>query len=62
MWSDILHLLAFVGAGASLERVVISEDTSRVIPTEDQCLTHERLRNRGLDVVFAEHRRVGDLL
>lgn len=64
LWSDVSHVLSFVGVGAGLQRVVIPEDVLKAIPADDRCLTLEKfaeLRNKGLDVVFAQHRRVGDL-
>ena len=64
LWSDVSHVLSFVIPDAGLERVVISEDVLRMIPVDDRCLTLEKfteLRNKGLNVVFAKHRRVGDL-
>jgi hypothetical protein len=64
LWSDVSHVLSFVGVGAGLQKVVVAEDVLRVIPADDRCLTLEKfaeLRNKGLDVVFAEHRRVEDL-
>jgi hypothetical protein len=63
LWNDILHVLGFVGVG--LERVVIAEGDLRTMPADARCLALEKfveLRNKGLDVVFAEHRHVGDLL
>jgi hypothetical protein len=62
-WSDVSHVLGIAGTG--LETVVIAEGDFRVTPADDQCLALEKfaeLRSRGLDVVFAEHRHVGDLL
>lgn len=64
LWSDLGHVLNVVGVGAGLQRVVIAEDVLRMIPADDRCLTLEKfteLRNKGLDVVFTEHQRVGDL-
>ena len=65
MWIDIAHVLGFTGVSAGLERVVITEDDLRVIPADVRCVTLEKfdeLRRKGVDVVFAEHRKVGDLL
>lgn len=65
LWSDVSHVLGFVGASAGLERVVIAEDDLKLIAAEDKWLALEKfagLRNKGLDVVFTEHRQVGDLL
>lgn len=64
-WGDVSHVLGFVGVGAGLETVVIAEGDFKVVPADDQCLALEKfaeLRSRGLDVVFSEHRQVGDLL
>lgn len=65
LWSDVSHVLGFVSANAGLERVVIAEDDLRLIAAEDKWLALEKfaeLKNKGLDVVFTEHRQVGDLL
>jgi len=64
-WGDISHVLGFVGVGAGLETIVLAEGDFRVVPADDRCLALEKfaeLRSRGLDIVFAEHRQVGDLL
>lgn len=64
LWSDVSHVLGLVGAGAGLQTVVVAEDILRVIPADDRCLALEKfteLRNKGLDVVFAQRRRVEDL-
>jgi len=64
LWYDIAHILGFAGVGAGLERVMIAEGDLRVIPTDARCVALEKfaeLRNKGVDVVFAEHHRVGDL-
>ena len=65
LWSDVSHVLGFVGASAGLERVVIAEDDLRLIAAEDRWLALDKfagLRNKGLDVIFSQHRQVGDLL
>lgn len=65
LWSDIAHVLNFTGVGAGLERVVIAEGDLGVIPADARCVTlkkFDELRGKSVDVVFAEHRRVGDLL
>lgn len=65
LWSDVSHVLGPAAVGAGLERVVIAEDDLRVILAGNQCIALEKfteMRNKGLDVVFAEHRQVGDLL
>lgn len=65
LWWDVAHILVFTGANAGLETVVIAEGDLRVIPADARCATLEKfdeLRRTGVDVVFADHRRVGDLL
>jgi len=65
LWYDITHVLGFTGVAAGLDRVVIAEGDLGVIPADARCVTlkkFDELRGKGVDVVFAEHRRVGDLL
>jgi len=65
LWHDVAHVLGFIGVGAGLERVVITEGDLKVIPANARCVTLEKfdeLRRKGVDVVFTEHRGVGDLL
>ena len=65
LWYDIAQVLGFAGAVAGLDRVVITEGDLGVIPADARCVTlkkFDELRGNGVDVVFAEHRRVGDLL
>ena len=61
LWYDVAHVLGFAG----LDRVVIAEGDLGVIPVDARCVTFKKfdeLRGKGVDVVFAEHQRVGDLL
>jgi len=65
LWCDVAHILGFTGVGVGLERVVIAEGDLRVIPADARCVTLEKfdeLRRKGVDVVFADHQGVGDLL
>jgi len=65
LWIDIAHGLGSTGVSAGLDRVVIAEDDLRVIPAGVRCVTLEKfdeLRRKGVDVVFAEHQQVGELL
>ena len=65
LWCDIAHVLGSNGVGVGSARVVIEEGDLRVIPADARFATLEKfdqLRSKGVDVVFAEHRRVGDLL
>jgi len=65
LWCDIAHILGFTGVSAGLDMVVIAEGDVRAIPVDARCATLEKfdeLRRKGVDVVFAEHRRVEDLL
>lgn len=65
LWWDVAHILVFTGVSAGLETVVIAEGDLRVIPADARCATLEKfdeLRRRGVDVVFVDHQRVGDLL
>ena len=65
MWNDIAHILGFTGVGVGLERVVIAESDLRAVSADARCATLEKfdeLRRKGVYVVFAEHRQVGDLL
>lgn len=65
LWNDVAHILGFTGVSAGLERVVIAEGDLRRIPANARCATLEKfdeLGRKGVGVVFAEHRRVGDLL
>lgn len=64
LWSDVSHVLNFVALDAGLQRVVIADDVLKPIPADDRSLTLEKfteLRNKGVDVLFAKHRRVEDL-
>jgi len=64
LWCDVAHILGFAGVIAGLDRVVITEGDLRAIPADARCATLEKfdeLRRKGVDVVFAEHRQVGDL-
>lgn len=65
LWNDLAHVLCFTGVSTGLEKVVIAEGDLRAIPADARCVTLEKfddVRRKGIDVVFAEHRRVGDLL
>ena len=65
LWNDIAHILGFTGVGVGLERVVIAESDLRAVSADARCATLEKfdeLRRKGVYVVFAEHRQVGDLL
>lgn len=65
LWNDIAHGLGFTGVSVGLERVVIAEGDLRVMSADARCVTLEKfneLRRKGIDVVSAEHRQVGDLL
>lgn len=62
---DIAPVLNLAGLGTGLERVVIAEGDLRVAPEDARCVTlkkFDELRGKGVDVVFAEHRGVEDLL
>lgn len=62
---DIAPVLNVAGVGAGLERVVIAEGDLRVVSEDARHATlkkFDELRRKGVDVVFAEHLGVGDLL
>jgi hypothetical protein len=65
LWCDLAHILGFAGVSAGLDRVVIAEEDLRAIPADARWVTLEKfdeLRRKGVGVVFAEHRRVEDLI
>lgn len=65
LWCDIAHVLGFTRVGVGLERVVITEGDLKAIPEDARYATlkkFDELRGKGVDVVVAEHSRVGDLL